>query len=203
MKFANDVLPILHLMEKNINRIEFVKDHLGIRDFVFLAEREAQFIEYPYFACFDLDIIEDDEAHNFVSMNKSIIYDLKEIYKNAEHFFENSEAILYVEIGFKESIPTEEDRFRAYELLKSKEVTDIQEAKLKLRKFPLWYDAKFSKDVQNWINLYAQLEKIDVKLLSRIKQDVRKGLDLALLENDEEKFIILSTRYKKIRSEMF
>lgn len=201
MEFTKDVYPILALIEKNIHRVEFVKDHIGLKNFVFLAEKEATKFEFPYFACFNLDTQENDEAHNFVSMNQALIYDLKEIQKDVKDFFVEEDGTLFVEIGFKESVPNQEDRFRVYQLLKKKEANDIQEAIAKVRKFPSWYKAKFSRDIIDEMILLEQLEVAEVRLLKRLKNDLVQQISVALDNNDENEFIILSTRYKKVCKE--
>ena len=192
MNFVKDVYPILELIEKNLQRVEFVKDHMGLKNFVFLAEKDATKFEFPYFACFNLDIRENDEAHNFVSMNESLIYDLKEIHKDIQKFFSDEEGVMYVEIGFKESVPNQEDRFRVYQLLKKKEVMDIQEAIAKVRKFPDWYKAKFSRDVLDENELLEQLELAEKQLLKQLKIDLIEQINEALSNNDEETFVALS-----------
>lgn len=201
MEFTKDVYSILELIEQNLHRVEFVKDHMGLNNFVFLAEKEATKFEFPYFACFNLDIHENDEAHNFVSMNQSLIYDLKEIQKDMKNFFLEEEGVLYVEIGFKESVPNQEDRFRVYQLLKKKEVNDIQEAIAKVRKFPEWYKAKFSREVLDEKVLFEQLELAEAQLLKQLKNDLVQQINEALLKNDEQLFMILTKRYKKVCKE--
>lgn len=201
MQFSKNVYPILELVEQNLHRVEFVKDHLGLNNFVFLAERDATKFEFPYFACFNLDIQVDDDAHNFVSMNQALIYDLKEIQKDIENFFTKEEGVLYVEIGFKESVPNQEDRFRVYQLLKKKEANDIQEAIAKVRKFPEWYKAKFSKEVLDEQVLLEQLEHAERQLLIQLKTDLIQQINRALKNNDEATFILLTNRYKKVCKE--
>lgn len=197
LKYPKNVNSLFDILEDYIDRVEFVKDHVGLSNFLFVAEKEANGFEYPYFACFNIDVKENDEQHNFVSMNQSIIYDLKEINNDMLTFFKEDNGTLYVEIGFKESMPTQEDQFLILQLLKDKECDNIQEALARVRKFPDWYKAKFSKNIQEEFDVLTEMEKAEKYLTHKLKVDLVAQINQSLIDGNKEQFILLTNRYKK------
>lgn len=197
LRYPKNVASLFDVLEDYIDRVEFVKDHVGLNNFLFIAEKDADEFEFPHFACFNLDLKDDDDQHNFVSMNQSLIYDLKDINNNLINFFKDEDAIMYVEIGFKESMPTQDDQFRILKLLKEKECDDIQEAIARVRKFPTWYKAKFSKSVKAEFDVLKEMEKTEKHLESKLKRDLVEQINRALMDNDKDLFIALTNRLKK------
>lgn len=197
LDFHSEFIPLLRLIEDNLDRVEFVKDHVGLSDFLFIAEKKAEKYDFPCFACFDLDI-KDNNEQNFLSMNQSLVYDPNEIYNDLLNFFENSKDTFYLEIGFEESIPTQEVNFKVYKMLKNKEYNDIQEAISKTRTFPSWYKAKHAKEVQEQFKYMNELEMADKRLLFNLKYDLEKSINDAIMNDDFNTFIKLTSKYLNV-----
>lgn len=202
LQFTKEITPIFDLVDLYIDRVEFVKDHVGLKNFVFLAEKDAYRYDYPYFANFNVETTNEGDMQYFTSVNKTAIYNANSIHKELKEKFEQTNETIYIEIGFKSAMPSQEEQFRVYQLLKSKECTNIQEALLKVRVFPSWYAAKPSKEVMIETHLLDQLELAEKRLLAKLKTDLLVEIDLSLANNDKKKFATLSKRLKKVCEEL-
>jgi len=192
LSLPDEAALLLGLIEKNIQRIEYVKDHVGLRDFLFIAEKEAKGYEFGIFACFDVDIVYGDKEHNLLAMNDCLIEDVRDIYYKLDDFFKNSDRILYVGIGFANSAPTPEDHFRIFHAMESNEIDDPMEALVKMRRFPEWYIAKFPQEVEENEKLLTRLQLVQEQMDKLVHQERIKQIDLALKQNDKSTFMKLS-----------
>jgi hypothetical protein len=197
-KFSQDCYSIINLFEKHLNKIEFVKDHIKLDNFVFLSEIEATLFDTPYYACFEFEWVENETSSDFPSAKQYFIYDGNEIYKHVKRFLENSNSKLYVEIGFVESFISQEDNFKIYYLLKNKEETNIERAIAKTKRFPDWYTANSSNDIEETTLLWRELEQQEIALNKHLKIEMLKEIDKAICESDEKKFSKLTKSYIKI-----
>lgn len=191
---------LLSLIEKNINRIEYVKDHLGLKDFLFIAEKESHVYEFNIFACFDVDVVYGDKEHNFLAMNDCLLEDVRDIYYKLDDFFKYSDRILYVGIGFADSAPTPEDHFQIFNAMERNEIDDPMEALVKMRRFPDWYVAKFPQEVEEAEKLMDRLRVLQNQMKLVVIEDKLRQIDIALKHNDQTKFKDLSREFSEITS---
>lgn len=191
---------LLGLIEKNIHRIEYVKDHIGLRDFLFIAEKDARGYEFNIFSCFDIDVKYGNKDHNILAMNEGITEDVREIYYKLDDLFKNTDRILYVGIGFRDSAPTPEDHFRLYNAMERNEIEDPMDALVKMRRFPDWYIAKFPQEVEETEKIMERLRQAQAQLKNNAKHDLMRQIDLALKQNNESKFITLTYDYSNFTS---
>lgn len=202
LSFTEEVQPILELLELHIDRIEFVKDHIGLRDFLFIAEEKAVEYELPVFSVFDLEVDSNDSAKNHLLFHQSMIYDEDAVYDGLVSFLENTTRTLYVGIGFKESFLTNEDMFLAHELLKSKKVKDKFEAMSRVRRFPKWYKAKVPSDIIKEEQLLSDLEELEIRLLVQLKDEILEKINSAIDNDDKDTFSENIELYQRVLNEM-
>lgn len=197
LNFNQDIYLLLDLIEKNLESVEFVKDHNGLENFIFIAEKEATKFESPLFARFN-----QTNSRGTKSVSESLIFDLNEIVNHFKEVLTGKRKKIYIEIGFKDSALDQEDRFKAYQMLKKKEMNNIQDALIKLKKFPDWYKASFSKDVRNYFEFLSEMESVEKRLLHKLKSDLKENINIALKEENVFEFKELSKRYKKVCEEI-
>ncbi len=182
------------MVEENLHRVEFVKDHVGIRDFLFLAEKGTEYV-----ADFFVAINVGCERSYTYKKNLDLFlqkYNDKPIEALAElaDFFVNTERTLYIGIGFKNTEGIKEEDI-IDKLLNNKYKT--QEEILKdIRKFPDWYDeiSKYPEDIKF---LTVKTEKYIKEVLKPLENTaLRKQLD-GILEKDD-----LSNNDKKLLKEL-
>ncbi|MGF9891429.1 hypothetical protein ABEX78_22460 [Priestia megaterium] len=165
---------VFSLIEGNFDRVDFVIDHVGIRDFLFIVE------DTPNLSAFTANLfttinVACEKDYSFKKNLELSLYkynsDASSSLKALKELFEETERMLYIGVGFKESQKIDEAKFTE-EILSGKYTT--QEEVLKaLRKFPEWYSsyAKDPKDIQ-FITVKAEkfikdvlkpLEKFSIK----------------------------------------
>lgn len=165
---------VFSLIEENFERVDFVIDHVGIRDFLFIVE------DTPNLSAFTANLfttinVACEKDYSFKKNLELSLYkynsDASSSLKALKELFEETERMLYIGVGFKESQKIDEAKFTE-EILSGKYAT--QEEVLKaLRKFPEWYSdyAKDPKDIQ-FITVKAEkfirdvlkpLEKFSIK----------------------------------------
>jgi len=155
---------VFSLIEENFDRVDFVIDHVGIRDFLFIVE------DTPNLSAFTANLfttinVACEKDYSFKKNLELSLYkynsDASSSLKAVKELFEETERMLYVGVGFKESQKIDEAKFTE-EILSGKYAT--QEEVLKaLRKFPDWYTsyAKDPKDI-NFITVKAEKFITDV-----------------------------------------
>lgn len=186
---------IYALLEQYSHRICFVQDHLGVRDFLFLAEKGSDYHD-ECFVALDVPVKERDsleaqeerllqryEAHTTV------------IVEWLTAFFEETDRILYIGIGFKDTTPTEEE-LASIEFSFQRGYIESRLAvyrQLRIKKFPKWYQQHaLSPDV-----LFKRLDsKKELETAEHVGALLEK-INEALEKEDERTFLRLAKEYKK------
>lgn len=198
LSFSSDLSPVFALLEKYLDRIEFTKDYVGLRDFLFLAEKNAEESEFPFFACFDFS---EKNAYEDDGMYNEVFYDIDEICSQIKRFFKTYNRTLYISIGFKESILTSEDMLYIHNLIEQKEIKDKNEGEYQLRKFPEWYEAKYPSEIlqdAELVDLLEAIRKKEQSLTANLKEQLIVEVDKALDDNNRNLFMKLTNRLKKM-----
>lgn len=186
---------IFKLIDENIERVEFVKDHIGLRDFLFIAEINTTYYD-ELFLFIDADaskettleenerrIMEKYEAHPF------------DIISHLRSFFETETRVLSIGIGFSNTEPTDEE----IEFIESgnKNANAKIEAyrNLRINKFPLWYqnNAKMPTEV-TFFTLDEERHMAHEKQVLD-KEKLIYSINRALEDNDLESFLRYSNEY--------
>ncbi|MGF7534937.1 hypothetical protein AAGG74_14800 [Bacillus mexicanus] len=140
---------LFYMIDEYIDRIEFVKDHIGLRDFMFIAEEGTEHIFVSnFFVAIDVECEKSFsyEQNLNLFLEKCIYNRTIKALHTLLNFFENTDRILYVGVGFKGV--SEIDKSQLIESYVGGNFDTREEAEYKMRKFPDWYDrfAKHPKD---------------------------------------------------------
>lgn len=185
-------LEVFELIDFHLDRIEFVKDHIGLRDFLFLAETGTHFTSDLFIAIntnVEKEMSVSEKEMAFMEKYKD---DPDEVLEELENFFETTDRTLFVGIGFVETSSTEEEEISVLLDLQRGEIETVQEGLKNLRKFPRWYD------------LIAKMpEEVEFLTKSEEKKLIMKKVDQILdkekpTEKDRMLFTLLSQQLNSI-----
>lgn len=207
---------VFKILEENIDRIEFIKDHLGLRDVLFIAEKmEERFFVSDFFGAFNVEVTKEGmtvEEQDTLFQEK-YVDDPDEVLENMKKLFNETNRKLFVGIGFIETTLPElrkekklvQDQFgneieitkyelEIYRLIHSGTVETEQEAAKMLRKFPDWFN----------VNTYSpeEVEQVTIedeeKKKTEQKINILKLIDVALDNKNENDFYKLAKKLKEI-----
>ncbi|MED2737832.1 hypothetical protein [Bacillus toyonensis] len=172
-KYSSSMIEdIIKVIEQNFERIEFVKDHVGVRDFLFIAEEGTKYAA-DFFTSINVECEKDySYLTNLRLWFKNNNANTDSAYKELVNFFDCTDRTLYIGIGFKESEVYLKEEL-AEEILSQKYEVE-EEILKKLRKFPKWFEefAKWPEDI-NFITVKA--ERYIKKVLRPMEKEALKG----------------------------
>lgn len=202
--FDTDLKPIFHLLRENIDQICFVKNTVGLDNFICIAEenKEDDDFEEVSFGCFKIDdkVGVESESDGYVEEKFLYLEDFREIERKISDLFACSKP-LFVYIAFNEAKPTQQSMMRAYSLLNQSDNTyTLIEALDVYTSYPEWYHAKFADDVLLHMDLLAQLEKKQQILNRRLLSKIENEMNEVLRKGDEPSFRSLVKRYNALHN---
>lgn len=198
MSFSSDLSLLFSIIEKNLDRIEFTKDYAGLRDFIYLAESDAAESEFPFFSCFDFG---ENNHYSEEGIYNEVVYDIPSICHELKRFLKHNDRLVYIAIGFKDSILTSEDFLYIHTMLENNVIRNKQEGELKLREFPAWYTAKYPHEILEDDELQKLIEKlrtIETKRTEKLKEKVLHLINEALDRKDKASFYALSKKLQNM-----
>jgi hypothetical protein len=188
---------LYRLLEANMHRIEFVNDHIGLKDFAFIAEVGSQFTDNLFIA---LDVKLSTHGHaeeNEQGFFNAYDGDPIECLKKLRRFFSETERTLALGVGFIECLTTMEDHFKAMIGVTQGEFKTMQEGLKKLRRFPVFYDRHAKTPEQ-----FNEVE--NEKLKNKIEDTMQQINDIldkkTQQEQDKIEFERLSKYYKRLKA---
>lgn len=194
-----DLTAVFSLLEENLDRIEFVKEAIGLQDFLFIAQDGTEeFEDSPFYACFDVAIDPDNEELNFISMKKNMISAVDEILLRMTEFFSATDRTLYLWVVFEESSLEQTDMFRVMDKLRSKVETSPFEAKAKLRQYPEWFIGKLPSEIAEENNLLQKIKEYEESLHETMQKELMKKIESAVITGDRAMFETYCTQYNKL-----
>lgn len=192
------------MIGENIGRIEFVKDHIGLRDYLFIAEEKAKFsFGQPLVLAIDVDARKEQGLQeNEKKFKEKCIYDEIEIMETMERFFTTTDRTLYVRIGFSESLLTEMDKSAISMALKDGKIESAKEGARKIRRYPEWFakNAKMPEEIDfiTYFEEYLLESKLKKEIKIWLQNQIHNLLKKELLtETEEQLFENLCTLYKQ------
>lgn len=195
--YSKEIRSILSLLEEHSKQIVFIKDHFNVSNFLFIPETidGSNKPEATMFACFGIDT--NSSTPNILEeISSSMITEPLHILEAIGDFLANQEGPFYVEIGFDSSKPTAEDLFKVHLMLRSGTFKNIQEAIANVKRFPEWYDALFSMEIELAKQYEKKMEITEKKLLNYLAADIIRHIDEAYDNGDIE---IAAIHRKKLR----
>ena len=170
------------LIEEHLNRIDFVTDHVGVRDFLCITEQATNFTA-NFFVGINVGC---EKSHSYKENLNLFLYKYNANPSKAlqllEEFFKTTERTLYVAIGFKESQVVNQEAFTA-ELLNGK-YSCQEEVFKKLREYPDWY-ADYAKDPVELSFLTVKTEGYIKNVLRPLEKAKLKGQLNSVLEKEK------------------
>lgn len=216
---------VFSVIEENLHRIEFAKDHIGLRDFFFIAEQGTEdFFTSNMFLAINVNVDKNNSLEeNFEEFIKSYYENSDLMVAKLKSFFAKTNRTMFVGIGFVESTNPNLRKTKVpffnpegkvedvslYELIMSiaikegKAESELDAAK-KMRLFPDWYDkfAKMPEDL-DFVTISeenAEFEKEKKLELEKVTNEINLLLDKENhTEEDKEKFKELSIIYKNLK----
>lgn len=185
------------IIEENIHRVSYVKDHIGLRDVLIISEKKAlHYFKTPLKLAIDVDarkgfsLLENENKFD----EKSTIT-IEEIIDQLDLFFKETERTLYVCIGFNESVTTNTDMLLIEKAIEDGKINSINEGIRKIRRFPKWYEeiAKMPEEIvfRSYFEehmLYAQQYTLlktwlELNLISLLKKENLTHVEKVAFQN--------------------
>lgn len=222
---------VFRLIENNLHRIVFVKDHVGVPNVLFVRENGTENI-YPYPIILALHVTNEtkypsleEQLDSFLEKKELVP---KKIVQQLETFFKETKQTLYISIGFietttphlrKQMIEIEKDDGKTTKVslhriilngaLESGAASSPLDAIRKMKLFPKWYDtvAKMPEEIQDSLQTVAnkkmKLVKEQQKTMKQIENlFVHPAMDEKEQEEIKKQFHQLSAYYKELKEEI-
>ena len=180
---------VFEVLESHLDRITFVKDHIGLRDFFFLAEAGTEGHYPPVFSSINVkaernkSTLENEEA-----IHEVLIADPHAALATLIDHLENTDRPLFVGIGFKESIPSKEDILEIQRLASIGKINEhnIHQEIAKRRCFPEWYEknAIYPHEAE-FLTIKEELREIE-QLKKSKRDEIMKKIDQLLDHGGED-----------------
>lgn len=200
---------LFSLLEKHLDQIVFIKDHIGVRDFLFLAEKKTEKF-YPHALSLALDV--PVKKTNSLEENEELFHAVCEndpdmILNDVKQFLSESSRPLCVRIGFAESVTSEMDELVVALAFREGRISSVLEGIRKIRRFPVWYaeEAKMPEEL-HLTSKEEEAEYIHHKVEDRISSLMTQIDDILEKENptaeDQQLFSQLSFEYNELTQAM-
>lgn len=184
--FPTEVSVVYKLIKEYAHRVQFVKDHNGVHNVLFLstADSAKSIFEYPYFSAYQID--RDIPA---TIQNTVLEYTPEGIYSSTKDFLETTDSILYVGIGFPECFVTNDDYFEILYLMEDTKC-NVVDAFVSLRRFPEWYseEAEFPIYILKEKEYLKEMQLVEKNYLLNLKHKYFLEMNRAVETNNEKLF---------------
>jgi hypothetical protein len=188
MEFESE---LFELLEKNVNRIKFVKDNVYARDLLFVTIKKVDGYENNVSLSLNTDAnMNRTFSENLQISRNGIITGELVIINELKKFFEENERLLFVYIGFSESLQLNVDSLEEAANMEMKTEVEVLKYERKNKQFPDWYKnaAKLPEEikvvpkaVEDYVNLF--LKETERFRLKEVLKKYNKEEILEKLEN--------------------
>lgn len=187
---------LFELLEENHERIQFVTNHVNIRDFLFMAEKGTSYTA-DFFVSLDVEC----EPHftfeqNVEKFSQKYVDAPLAAFSQVVDFFEKTNRILYVGVGFVECELTKEDELNILQEFRNGLIRCYDEGAKKYRRFPVWY--------QNAAVDPSSLVYVSKRTESAVKDDMRR-IERATIQQEIDRILdkkVLTKRDKELLQEL-
>lgn len=198
--FPTEVAAVYQLIKEYAHRVQFVKDHNGVHNVLFLstADSAKSIFEFPYFSAYQFDRDIPPTIQNTV-----LEYAPEDIYTSTKNFLETTDSTLYVGIGFPECFVTNEDYFEILYLMEDTKC-NVVDAFVSLRRFPEWYseEAEFPFYILKEKEYLNQMQVVEKNYLLTLKQHYLLEMNRAVETNNEKLFTEVCEEIKNITNQI-
>lgn len=198
LSFFEGIEDIFEILNKHTDRLVFVKSSQGLRNILFLREKNAKSFNDD---CF-LVLSQESTRETGRFFKDGLIYNLDTIVTKLNSFFSSSEEKLYIEIGFVCTHPNQEILMKTFQTINEDKTRDAHNVMLSYLKYPDWYEeCEHAYDIIEVNKRMFEMEKLDQKLNIMAINDYRNKIDEALLNDDVVSFKLYSEKLMKLTSE--
>lgn len=191
---------ILNILEEHLEKVKFVKSIVGLQNVLYVEELSIDIEDDPLFLSLDLRFDPENKHEAFSVLYEQAVSDPAEIQLRLRQFFEGqTDTTLYVEIGFAETVLSNDDMFEIKEYMETHKEMEPFEAINKFRRFPDWYDAKHAEDIFNQTRLWEQLRFLERQIAQQWMKDIKTEIDQCMDRDDMKKIKHLIRLYKNIQ----
>lgn len=178
---------IFPIVEQYIDRIQFVKSFVGLKDILYFEELDVDFFDFPFFLslnCQTLSSNGGDKHASIASVYENAITDAEEIVRKLKHFFEETNRILFFEVAFSENVLSNDDMWQVYHNMNEETDKEPFEIMTKMYRYPEWYDVEFGENVailEDSLTVLKQMDNINtLATIKELEEEINKAL-----ENDD------------------
>lgn len=183
---------IFDLIEQNFNKIEFVKDHIGLKNFFFMAEYSTAYASEMFITL----NVRYEKGSTLEEMEKMMYKkytdDSIEVLKKLEEYLLEGEDVLAIGIGFEGSEPNETDTISVEYAYKKGKINSKLEGYRRIRekKMPLFF--------RSVACMPEDINKNELSIQDKEKLLMKK-IDDSLDKNDENSFLKWTEKINKIK----
>ncbi len=195
---------IIPILEKNLDRIQFVKSFVGLRDILYFEELDVDFFDFPFFLSLDCQTLAStggNKHESITSVYENAITDADEIVRKLNYLFRETKRKLYIEIAFSENILSNDDMWKVYHQMGTETDKEPFEIMVKMYEYPKWYDVEYGQDIALLEDSLSALKRIErIKVTSAIRE-MEADINTAFENNDAKVFSELVKELKVLKKQ--
>mgnify|MGYP001335262263 CR=1 FL=1 len=179
---------LLPILEENISRVCFVKDLIDLDDILYFEEKDLHLIEPPLFFQQKNDTNKYETNNNvYYDLDLVLLDDIEKIKSELESFFIKTNRILYVNVGLKENVVTNDAIWDIFnEMKEDKDVIPVEQIFTKLE-FPSWYEASTAKQIKLFKQTFILLKQKEKLALEKEMNHLENTINIHLEEDNFHK----------------
>ena len=207
--FSKDIKQkILPILEKNADKIVFIREMQGLRDVLYFEEKNLEFYDFPVFVSLNAETRvtsssgETDLYGKYAEIYNNAVTDTREIVKKVEDFFTSTKRTLFIEIGFQENELSNDEMWEVFHTMDSdsgKEPFQIMSA---MYKYPEWYIVQNTNTFTLIEDSIFYLNKLETYFIKEEIHSLSKSIDLFLSQGDFVSIQNTKNRIKLLQNQL-
>lgn len=195
---------ILSILEKYTDRVQFVKNFVGLKDILYIEELSVEFFDFPVFLslnCQTMNLKQANKYEMISSVYENAITDMDEIVRNIKRFFEETNRILFIEVAFIENILTNDDMWKVFHQMNNEVEKEPFELMVRFYRYPEWYDGEYGETVAAFEESLQMLKIIENAYISKTIISLEKKINKFLELNELKKLPSLVNELKTLKKQ--
>lgn len=195
----NKILPILR---ENMNRIQFVKNFVGLKDVLYFEELTMNLSDFPIFVSLNCPIKEagNDKYELITAVYENATTDTEEIVRKLELFFDDTNRTLFVDVAFEENLLTNDDMWEIFHEMENELEKEPFELMVRKYRYPEWYQAEFGDRISILENSLEMLHVINNHQITQKIKQLEEDINHVLENGTMEEFRSLVSELKQLKS---
>jgi hypothetical protein len=189
--FSKDIKQkILPILEKNAEKIVFIREMQGLRDVLYFEEKNLEFYDFPVFVSLNAETRvatasgESDLYGNYAEIYNNAITDTREIVKQIEDFFSSTKRTLFIEIGFQENELSNDEMWEVFHTMTENKAKEPFQIMSSMYKYPEWYIVQNTNTFALIEDSIFYLNKLEEHFINEEINSLNKSIDLFLSDGD-------------------